>query len=90
MRTYDLTEFEDPMEDVFWGDTFTKVTEETIEDQDRWHTYLYQVLQHNETGEYWGAEWRVGSTEYQECDHDLILTQVEPREVTVIQYFIVE
>lgn len=90
MKTYDLTGFDDPMEDVLFGETFERVTEESIYDQDRWHTYYTQVLKHKKTGEYWRADWVAGSTEYQECNPDLTLTQVTPKEVTAIQYFEVE
>lgn len=90
MTEYDLLEFEDPMESVFYGDTFRTVEPETIIDQDRWHTYYSSVLQHKGTGEYWEAVWARGSTECQDCDPDLRLTKVEPYEVLVTKYRPVE
>lgn len=90
MYTYfDLSEYERPMEDVFWGEEFIKITGETIQGQSRWTTQHSQVFQHRDTKEFWLAEWSTGSTEYQETDPELTLTLVEPVEVTKIEYHMV-
>ncbi len=87
MYTYfDLSEYERPMEDVFWGGEFIEITGEAIEGQSRWTTQYSQVLQHRDTKEFWLAEWSIGSTEYQETDPELSLTLVEPIEVTKVEY----
>jgi hypothetical protein len=90
MIKYDMTEFEDPMKDVFYGDTFESVTEEKISDQGRWYTYLSQVFQHKTTKEFWEARWTRGSTEYQECDPELELVKVSPKAVITTIYTPVE
>lgn len=87
MFTYfDLSQYDNPMEDVFEGGDFLQVTEGEIENQDRWHTYYSQVLQHKKTGEFWCACWAWGSTEYQEVEPELTLTLVRPVEVVRTEY----
>jgi len=87
MVTYfDLSQYDDPMEAVFEGEDFLQVTDSKIEDQDRWHTYYSQILQHKETGEFWYAFWGCGSTEYQEVEPELTLTLVRPVEVVRTEY----
>lgn len=86
MITFDLSIYEDPMEDVFYGDDFEAVTEESIDGGSRWAVYLSQVLLHKESQTFWRADWTCGATEYQEEDPNLTLTKVEPYEVTTTEY----
>jgi hypothetical protein len=71
-------------------DGFKWVTEESIQEQDRWHTYYSRVAQRVSDNTYWEFSWATGSTEYQECDLDLEVYQVEPVEVTTTQYKLVK
>lgn len=83
---FDLSIYSDPVEDVLWSDDFEEVTPKTIEDQSRWSTFYCQILKYKD-GTFWRASWSRGSTEYQdEGVEDLMLVQVEPKEVTVTEY----
>jgi len=94
MKVFDLSVYDvdgkDAFEEVFYGEDFVQVTEEQIVEQRRWTTCYSQVLKHVASGKYYAAIWDVGSTEYQETEPNLVLTEVEPKEVTVTQYFAVE
>jgi hypothetical protein len=83
---FDLSQYDDPMEAVFYEEEFLEVTEETIENQRRWTTTYSQVLQQKGTGEFWLARWECGSTEDQDTDPSLTLTLVQPVEVTRVEY----
>lgn len=89
MITYDLSQYEYPMEEIFDGEDFEEAEPLVMEEQHRWHTSCTQVFRHKGTGEYWMANWNVPNTEYQEYDHDLVLIKVEPYQVTVTQYRVV-
>lgn len=82
---FDLSIYDDPMEDVLWGEDFEEVEKERIIDQDRWHTYFSQILKYKD-GTYWRANWRAGSTEYQECEPDFNLFKVRPQLEFVTTY----
>jgi hypothetical protein len=86
MTTYfDLSQYEDPMEEVFFGEDFKKVTQASVYEQSRWTTYKEQVFQYKD-GTFWEATWAEGSTEMQECDPELTLLLVEPKQVTQTIY----
>lgn len=89
MKMFDLSSLEDPVEDVFDGDDFEEVTSESIYDQTRWSTSYEQVFKYKD-GTFWNASWSRGSTEYQdEGVENLTLVQVEPVQVTVTQYKVI-
>lgn len=89
MKVFDLSIFEHPTEDVFWGENFEEVTAEQIEDQSRWSTFYCQILKYKD-GTFWRASWSRGSTEMQdEGVEDLQLVQVEPVQVTVTEYKVI-
>lgn len=91
MVHYDLTPWgNEAMEEVFYGDTFEPVTEETIFAHGRWHVSKERVFKEVATGKYWLAEWREGATEMQDTDPDLTLVLVEPIQETVTNYKIVK
>lgn len=74
------------LEEVMWGEDWEEVTEEKMVDQSRWNTYYSQVFKRKEDGTFWEFCWSQGSTEYQECDLDLTCEQVEPVEITKVEY----
>jgi len=76
----------DEIEDLFYGDRYQQVTEETVVSTSRWSNSIEQVLYDTADCKYYLAEWEVGATEYQDVDMEVILTQVEPYEVTVTKY----
>lgn len=83
---FDLSVYSDPVEDIFWGDDFEEVEPEEITGQSRWSTYYSQVLKYKD-GTFWLATWNRGSTEMQDDGvEDLMLIQVEPKEVTTTIY----
>lgn len=86
MIYYDLTVFEDPVEEVFEEDNFETLGNPIMEEKHRWITRYTQVLREKSTGHYWMASWFEGNTEYQDCDPDLTLVKVAPYEVTITQY----
>lgn len=86
MIYYDLSVFENPMEEVFDSYTFETGGVPVMENRHRWTTRYTQVVREAATGYYWLASWHEGNTEYQDCDPDLTLVKVEPYEVTVTQY----
>lgn len=65
---------------------YEEVVEGVIEDQDRWHTYLYSVYKHTPTDTYWRINYDVGSTEYQEGSGEVYVTQVAPKTKTITVY----
>jgi len=91
MKVFDLSIYENPDEDVLWDDNeFTKVTKPEIDGQSRWSTFYSQILKYNKDGTFWDARWSRGSTEMQdEGVEDLELVQVEPVEITVTQYKVI-
>jgi hypothetical protein len=91
MVYFDLSCYEDPVEEVFYGEDFQKVGEEEICDKDRWRTYYSQVLRLTSDDSFWRADWSRGSTEYQdEGVEGLTLVRVAPYLVTVTKYYEVE
>lgn len=48
--------------------------------QSRWSTAYEQVVK-DQQGDFWMLRWEVGSTEYQEVDFKVEVTQVYPKEV---------
>lgn len=86
---FDLSQYTYPMDEVFGGVDFEELTPVEIEDQDRWSTFYSQVLQHQETGHFWLAQWARGSTEQQDVEPNLSLTLVEPVQVMRTEYRIV-
>lgn len=87
------------LEDIIWSNTaeldsykLERVKEEII-DQDRWNTYYRYVFKDLNTNKYYQTEYSRGSTEYQDnegfcslSDGMVACDEVEPVEVTVIQY----
>jgi len=87
MRYFNLSIYEDPVEEVFWNEEeFSCVGAEEIDGRGRWSTSFSQVLKYKD-GTFWRARWQRGSTEYQdEGVEDLTLVQVEPYQVTETRY----
>lgn len=80
-------------EEIRWGDhdDFESITPVVIEDQSRWSVYKSQVYKQKSTGKFFEAYWGEGATEQQEGQgEDWSFTEVEPKEVTIIQYNIVK
>lgn len=70
---------------------FEEVTKEEFSDQSRWSTFYYQVWKDTRDGTFWSIVWSRGSTEYQDNGpEDVIFEQVEPKEVTRIEYVAVK
>ena len=89
MRHFDLSIYEYPLEEVFEGDDFIPITREEVTGTSRWSTFYEQILGYKDGG-FWRASWSRGSTEYQdEGVEDLELVQVEPYEVTVTKYKVI-
>lgn len=83
MKQIDVDQFEE----IMWGDSYKSVTEETIEDQRRWHTSYSQVFKKLEDGTFWLVNWDRGSTEQQDDGpENIYLVQVAPKEVIVTKY----
>ena len=62
-------------------------TEETIEDQRRWHTTFSSVYRDTRDGTFWKVYWDRGSTEYQdEGVQNIQIEMVQPRIVERIEY----
>lgn len=77
-----ITDYEEA-EDYIYG--METVVPETITDQSRWSTFFEQVVKDGD-GNYWRLNWESGSTEYQEVDFEMQVTQVYPKEVTTTIY----
>lgn len=63
--------------------------ESSISHQTRWSTFRTTVLKHKPTNTFWSLGWSRGSTEIQDNgleDYNTTVVEVEPVEVTVIQY----
>ena len=76
---------DEEFENIVWGDAgYSEITDETITDQDRWHTYFEQVFEKN--GEFFEISWARGSTEMQEIDLNATIRRVEKKEKLVIVY----
>jgi len=80
----------DFFEELTEGDTFTPVTEKSIFDQRRWTTCYEQVFKRVSDDTFWDFSWESGSTEYQESSLNLYCSQVEPVEVTKVEYHTVK
>lgn len=80
---------------VVYGDhkDYETISEE-IYDQSRWSIRKSGVFKRLSDGTFWTTDWAEGATEYQEERpfeyEDAEFVQVEPKEVTVIQYLPVE
>ena len=80
---------------VVYGDhdDYQTISEE-IYGQGRWSIRKSGIFKRLSDETFWAASWSVGATEYQEERpfeyEDAEFTQVEPKEVTVIQYLPVE
>ena len=84
----DISKFtEEDWEAIIYGDSenFKPVTEESIVDTDRWHNYFERVFQHK-SGRFVSVSWKVGATEYQECDLNPLGCEVRPVEKMVTVY----
>lgn len=91
MIYFDLSCYEDPVEEVFYGEDFQKIGGEEICGQSRWYISYSQVLQLKSDDTFWRADWSRGATEYQdEGVEDLTLVKVEPYQKTVTEYQVVE
>jgi len=77
-------------EELTEGDTFEPVTEESIYDQRRWVTCYEMVFKRVSDGTFWDFSWERGSTENQESFLNLYCSQVEPVEVSRIEYHAVK
>jgi hypothetical protein len=77
-----ITDYEEA-EDYLYG--MEIVVEEHPVSQGRWSTQFEQVVKDTE-GDFWLLAWESGSTEYQEVDFELVVTQVYPKEVTKTIY----
>lgn len=74
-------------EEITEGYDYEAVTSGTITSQSRWHTFYEQVFKKTSDGTYWEMTWHQGSTENQdEGPENIKIYEVEPKEVTVIQY----
>lgn len=75
-------------EEVLYGEDYEEVTSEQVTDTSRWHTMYEQVFKKTSDGTFWEMSWSRGSTEYQDDGpEDVEIYEVEPKEVTVVQYF---
>ena len=78
---------------VKWGDHdeadfFVEVTDPKITGTSRWHLYYSQIWQDQRDKSFWNLTWRRGATEMQDDGfEDIEFEQVEPREVTITDYF---
>jgi hypothetical protein len=77
-----ITDYEE-FENYAYG--METVVEEHPIDKGRWTTYFEQVVKDKE-GKYWLLEWESGSTEYQDIDFSVEVTEVFPLEVTQTVY----
>jgi hypothetical protein len=79
--------------DIAYGDhpDYKSVTKEEIYDQTRWSVYKSIVVKHTETGKFYTVWWGEGATENQDGqDEPCGMYEVEPKEVTVIEYYKVD
>ena len=80
-------------EQIVWGDheDFEFIGSVKIEDTSRWSIYNSQIVEQKSTGKRFKAYWGEGATEMQEGQSEpWSLTEVEPKEVVVIEYNTVE
>lgn len=75
---------QDEIETLMWD--LKEVVPEAPFDQSRWVTYWSKVVYEPEEDTYYKLCWCVGSTENQEVDLKLEVTQVEPVEVMTTVY----
>ena len=58
---------------------------ETIDRQDRWHTYYSKVVK-SPLLVYYRISWARGSTEYQECEPEYEMVKVKPITKTITTF----
>ena len=90
MPTITFESEEEAQEAALWSRPprrFVNVVDNIV-DQGRWVTYHELVVRDTETGKYYVIEYSEGSTEMQEADGEFPTewTEVEPHEVTAIEY----
>lgn len=78
-----ITDF-DIAEEYLYG--MKTIVPETPVEQSRWSTFFEQIVQDEETGKFFKLEWESGSTEYQEVDFELTVTEVEPYDTIITRY----
>ena len=81
---YDLDD-DDTIDEILFG--WETLQGETIDEQDRWHTYYSKVVK-SPLGVPYQVSWANGSTEYQECDPDYQMVKVKPVTKTITTYVI--
>lgn len=90
MIEFDLSIYEDPMEEVFEGAAFTEITKANVIDQRRWvnvYENVYEkVVLHCGSQTYWSATWCEGATEMQDVDNQLRLVKVAPKQIVTTVY----
>lgn len=77
-----ITDYDEAEEYLYDMET---VVEEHPTGQSRWSTFYEKVVK-DKDGNYWELSWESGSTEQQEIDFELSVTQVYPKEVTTTIY----
>lgn len=80
---------------VFWNDENYEEIETSVTGTSRWLVHYKGIFKDIRDGTFWKTEWSEGATEYQperpfQYDGTAEFYQVEPKEVTVVQYFMIE
>ena len=78
---------------ILWDehDDYEAIGNSKIEDAGRWSIYYSQIVKQISTGKMFCAYWGQGATEMQDGQSEhWSLIEVEPKEVTIIQYHTVK
>ena len=65
---------------------YETVESPSVYDTDRWSISLECIVKKLSDETFWSITWAKGATEYQKVEPDFCMTEVEPVEVTKIQY----
>lgn len=79
---------EEDYQEIIWWDhpDYESVTGAKVDDTSRWSNFMSMIVRKVGTEEYYDLSWKVGATEYQECDLDAAMIRVYPKEVTQVIY----
>ena len=84
----ELNHTEEEFRNIVFSDheDYEVVESPSVFDTGRWTTSYECVVKRLSDNTYWSIWWDVGATEYQEVDPNFASHQVEPVEVTKIEY----